>query len=115
MPWSSLLKPLLFFGLFAFLLYQGPLSADPCYPSDPTGVNQDNLCLRYPPFPPGAPVTQGHGFNADYSRYGQYPPNRNRPVGTTGFWTGISVDGNSGSMTIQDSTGQMNTFTPRPR
>lgn len=86
--------------------------AQSCYPTDPDGVNPDNLCLRYPPFPQDATIIRGSGRVADYSEFGAYPPNQNPAMKTNGFWRGIDVNGNSNTIRIKDSMGRTKTFQP---
>lgn len=46
---NYLFKGFFFFPIFLFLLSGfNPISAQPCYPTDPTGSNLGNLCLQYP-------------------------------------------------------------------
>lgn len=101
---------------FSFLVALLSLWLDPavasCYPSDPQGLNPDNLCLHYPPYYPGMPVMEGEGINSSFSRYIDYPPNQNPSRTTNGFWTGIKVDGNSRTIEFNDSESNSYTYTP---
>lgn len=72
----------------------GPLYSRPCYPSDPTDSNPDNLCPIYPPA----------GINPDTFVQGDARPVRANPTVTqpsgriliqprSGFWTGVQTQG----------------------
>ena len=89
--------------------------ASPCLPTDPEGVNPDNLCNPFPPYSPGMPVVSGTGLPANWSPYGQYPRNQNNGYTTKGYWTGTQVNGDTRTLTIQDSNGQSHSFQPSMR
>jgi hypothetical protein len=83
-------------------------SAQPCYPSDPTGNNPQNPCLVYPP--PGVnPNTfiEGTGRPVRESPTVQHPDGK-VILTPSGFWTGINTSGQT--RVIKDSNSNIFTL-----
>lgn len=93
--------------LFTFLpgtlIYFPTSIAKPCYPTDPTGSNPDNLCLIYPPA--GVqPNSFVHGVGSPVRELPTVQnPAGNPIINPKGFWTN-SVTTDQGR-TIKDSGG----------
>ena len=83
-------------------------SAQPCYPSDPTGNNPQNPCLVYPP-----PGVNPNTFIEGTGRPVRESPTVQRPDGKviltpSGFWTGINTSGQT--RVIKDSNSNIFTL-----
>lgn len=78
----------------AGLLLNAAVHARPCYPSDPTGNNPDNLCPDYPP----AGINPNTFVQGD-ARPVRALPTLPNPSGRIliqprgGFWTGVQTQG----------------------
>jgi hypothetical protein len=72
----------------------GAAVARPCYPSDPTGNNPDNLCPIFPP-----PGVNPNSFVQGDARPVRALPTVPNPSGRVlidprgGFWTGVQTQG----------------------
>ena len=114
------LKSMLFHStvsrVFFMIIYFLPLAiiaipmaeSKPCYPSDPTGNNAENLC---PAFPPNSITSES--FRQGESRPVRELPTISNPAGKiivnpSGFWSGSETSGNS--RTVRTNTGQVFIF-----
>lgn len=105
-PFNYLFKGFFLIPTSLFLLSCfNPTSAQPCYPTDPTGSNLGNLCLQYP-----NPSINSDTFTQAKPLPIRALPSASSPAGTImihprsgSFWSEIRTQG--GGRSIQNNVG----------